>query len=173
MEENNFPSSSNPSTSKELEDVYESDSSDSSDVEKCPICLLAFSSNQEIGKPAICDHKFCFPCIQEWSKVVQTCPIDRKEFQEILVYGDLECDHLLRSVAVKERVALNELITAEEFTSCEICRTTDREDCMLLCDGCDKGSPATRRAISQFNEIFVSRFSYGLPGAAAAGGAAG
>ena len=22
---------------------------------------------------------------------------------------------------------------------CEICRSTDREDVMLLCDGCDKG----------------------------------
>lgn len=137
-----------PSTSKQFEDEndYESDSStDSSNDEKCPICLLSFTSDQEIGKPAVCEHSFCFPCIQEWSKVVQpgslsgTCPIDRKEFQEIHVYGNLECDNLLRTVIVKEKVALAELIGADDVTACEICENTDREDCMLLCDGCDKG----------------------------------
>lgn len=140
MEEDNFPDDNLPSTSKEAEEAYDSDSSaDSSGVEKCPICLLAFSADQEIGKPAVCDHIFCFPCIQEWSKVVQTCPIDRKEFGEIRVYGNVECDHLLRTVELNEKVALNELIGLEEFTACEVCRRIDREDCMLLCDGCDKG----------------------------------
>lgn len=141
MEENNFSKENMPSTSKDAEEIEDSDgSTDSSDVEKCPICLLAFTSEQEIGKPAVCDHVFCFPCIQEWSKVVQTCPIDRAEFNEIRVYGNLECGNLLRTVAVKEKVALNEFISSQEFTACEICENTDREDCMLLCDGCDKGS---------------------------------
>lgn len=140
MEKNNISKGDMPSTSKEAEEVYDSDgSADSSDVDKCPICLLAFTSEQEIGKPAVCDHVFCFPCIQEWSKVVQTCPIDRAEFKEIRVYGSLECDHLLRTVAVKEKIALNEFVNGEEVTACEICENTDREDCMLLCDGCDKG----------------------------------
>lgn len=122
------------------EENYDSDSSaDSSGEEKCPICLLSFATDQEIGKPAVCDHSFCFPCIQEWSKVVQTCPIDRKEFNEILVYGNLECNELLRTVAIKEKVKLEEILNDDEFTSCEICGNTDREDCMLLCDGCDKG----------------------------------
>lgn len=129
------------STSKSQdEENYESDSStDSSSGESCPICLLSFTSDQEIGKPAVCDHKFCFPCIQEWSKVVQTCPIDRKSFQDIRVYGNLECINLLRTVTVKEKIALEELAIADELTACEICSNTDREDCMLLCDGCDKG----------------------------------
>lgn len=141
MEENNFSNDNKPSTSKESEEPYESDGSvDSSDVEKCPICLLAFSTNQEIGKPAVCDHVFCFPCIQEWSKVVQTCPIDRSEFQEIRVFDNLECSNLLRTVQVKDKVALKEFINDEEVTACEICDNSDREDCMLLCDGCDKGS---------------------------------
>lgn len=140
MEESNFHKENLPSTSKDKEELYDSESSiDSSCEEKCPICLLAFSSNQEIGKPAVCEHIFCFPCIQEWSKVVQTCPIDRKEFQEIRVYGNIECDHLLRTVELKEKVSLNEFLSTEELTACEICESTDREDCMLLCDGCDKG----------------------------------
>lgn len=136
--ENNFSKDDKPSTSKEAEEVYESDeSTDSSEAEKCPICLLAFTANQEIGKPAVCEHVFCFPCIQEWSKVVQTCPIDRAKFEDIRVYGSLECDPLLRTVAVKEKVTLD--FNYEELTACEICENTDREDCMLLCDGCDKG----------------------------------
>jgi PHD and RING finger domain-containing protein 1 len=122
------------------EENYESDSSaDSSDEEKCPICLLSFTSDQEIGKPAVCEHSFCFPCIREWSSVVQTCPIDRKEFNEIRVYGNLESSEVLRTVAIKEKVKLDELLASNEFTACEICENTDREDCMLLCDGCDKG----------------------------------
>lgn len=123
-------------------------SADSSDVDKCPICLLAFTFNQEIGKPAVCDHVFCFPCIQEWSKVVQTCPIDRTEFKDIRVYDSLACENLLRTVAVKEKVALDEFALLEEFTPCEICASCTREDCMLLCDGCDKGKLRNSNLIS-------------------------
>lgn len=135
-EENNLPS-----TSKDAdEEVYDSDgSADSSEVEKCPICLLAFTTEKEIGKPAVCDHIFCFPCIHEWSKVTTTCPIDRREFKEIRVFGDLECEHLLRTVAAEEKAELKELIVVEEFTHCEVCNRTDHEERMLLCDGCDKG----------------------------------
>lgn len=147
------------------EDNYESDSSaDSSGEEKCPICLLSFASDQEIGKPAVCDHSFCFPCIQEWSKVVQTCPIDRKEFKEIKVFGNLESTELLRTVAIKEKVKFEEFTVTEELTACEICENTDREDCMLLCDGCDKGKLKVDNEfhnVTQFPDI--SRFPYGLP----------
>lgn len=159
MEENEdkFPDANLPSTSKDSEEVYESDgSSDSSDEDKCPICLLAFKSDQEIGKPAKCDHVFCFPCIHEWSKVVQTCPIDRTEFKEIRVYGNIDCEHLLRTVVVKEKVALNELPN-EEFTACEICSRIDHEDSMLLCDGCDKGLLLLPTKVnSQLTETFFS-----------------
>lgn len=153
-EEKNFPINNLPSTSKEAEEATDSDSStDSSSAEKCPICLLAFTSDQEIGKPAVCEHIFCFPCIHEWSKVVQTCPIDRKEFQEIRVYGNLECDHLLRTVELNEKIELTEFINAEEVTACEICRFTDREECMLLCDGCDKGMLLYNLGISQSYKV--------------------
>lgn len=143
MEENeNKPQKTDlPSTSKDPEEeAYDSDGSyDSSEEEKCPICLLAFSSDQEIGKPSKCEHVFCAPCLEEWSKVVQTCPIDRIEFQEIRVYGNIECEHLLRTVVVKETSSLPELLNAEEFTACEVCNRIDHEESMLLCDGCDKG----------------------------------
>lgn len=134
-EENKFEGKIQPNEEADDSDA----SSGSENVDSCPICLLAFTSNQEIGKPAICDHKFCFTCIQEWSKVVQTCPIDRTTFKEIRVYGNLECDNLLRTVVVEKTVGLDDLALDDEVTPCEICGSISREDMMLLCDGCDKG----------------------------------
>lgn len=155
MDDENFYGNNKPSTSKEADESSDSDgSADSSGAEKCPICLLAFEK-QEIGKPAKCDHVFCFPCILEWSKVMRTCPIDRIEFQDIRVYDNLECDELLRTVAVTERVAFNEFIVIEdEVTTCEICESSANEDTMLLCDGCDKGSIMFSSRVSQFHEKF-------------------
>ena len=49
------------------------------EAEKCPICLLSFR-NQEVASPAVCDHCFCFECLTEWSKNVNTCPVDRQSF---------------------------------------------------------------------------------------------
>lgn len=99
---------------------YESDASTSStnsdDAEKCPICLLSLGS-QEIGKPAVCSHAFCFLCIHEWSKVVKTCPIDRKQFREIIVFENLDSNVPLRSVAIGQQVSLNEFTNGEnEYT---------------------------------------------------------
>ncbi|KAG5684984.1 hypothetical protein PVAND_014187 [Polypedilum vanderplanki] len=121
---------------------YESEASTDSDgCEKCPICLLAFSN--EIGRPKVCQHLFCFPCIDEWSKVMKTCPIDRREFSQIEVFDSLATDNLLRTITVNENISIKELTgddeEEQEFTPCEICRRIDREDVMLLCDGCDKG----------------------------------
>ncbi|CAG9803649.1 unnamed protein product [Chironomus riparius] len=116
-----------------------SSSANSDNAEKCPICLLSFGS-QEIAKPAVCQHAFCFLCIHEWSKVVKTCPIDRKEFKEIIVFENFDSSVPLRTVGIGEQVSLKEFTNGEnEYTQCEICRSAEREDVMLLCDGCDKG----------------------------------
>lgn len=131
------------SSEDENEEVqeYETDSSsDGEGSEKCPICLLKLTNDHEIGKPAVCDHAFCFPCIEEWSKVMRTCPIDRKEFSQINVYENLEKNSFVRTVAVGKQISLNEYTAGEtEVTPCEVCRSIEREDVMLLCDGCDKG----------------------------------
>ena len=60
--------------------------SDSSDdqSEKCPICLLPFRK-QQIGIPSECDHCFCLECLLEWSKNINTCPVDRISFTTIVV----------------------------------------------------------------------------------------
>jgi len=68
--------------------AYLSDSSDGQS-EKCPICLRNFT-DQEIGTPEACDHSFCVDCLQEWSRNVNTCPVDRQVFTLILVRRVLE-----------------------------------------------------------------------------------
>lgn len=113
-----------------------SDSSDG-ESEKCPICLLSFNT-QEVGTPETCDHSFCAECIQEWSKNVNTCPVDRQTFSLILVRKRYN-GKVIRRVAVDvRRPSVDELIQ-EDPTYCEVCGMSDREDRLLLCDGCDLG----------------------------------
>ncbi|XP_031626416.1 PHD and RING finger domain-containing protein 1 isoform X2 [Contarinia nasturtii] len=142
------PVKNQPSTSSSMphktESVKQSTLSESSDtdsscdlMEKCPICLHAFR-DQEIGTPNVCDHSFCAPCIDEWSSNVQTCPIDRKPFTTIRIRSRYDDGVFVREDAVMAKTAEtkeNEM----DVTHCEICNQSDREDIMLLCDGCDAG----------------------------------
>lgn len=116
-------------------------SSDSSDeqAEKCPICLLRFKQ-QEIGTPESCDHHFCVECIQEWSKNMNTCPVDRQSYGLILVRREVN-GKVVRQIPVEAPNPQNifDLELEEDAAYCEICSSSDREDRMLLCDGCNKG----------------------------------
>lgn len=114
----------------------ESDSSDGQS-EKCPICLLSFNS-QEVGSPESCEHNFCVSCIHEWAKTANTCPVDRKEFRVIVVRGHLNGD-IYRQIEIQPPNPFYDINIVEEPTNCEVCRLGDREDQMLLCDGCDLG----------------------------------
>ncbi|XP_044258183.1 PHD and RING finger domain-containing protein 1 isoform X2 [Tribolium madens] len=123
-------------TAKVQDTGVDSDSSDGQS-EKCPICLISFT-NQEIGTPESCDHMFCVDCIQEWSKNMNTCPVDRQEYHMILVRRNLN-GSIYREVQVQPPNPQNEVDILEDPTFCEICGSSDREDRMLLCDGCDLG----------------------------------
>lgn len=115
-----------------------SSSSDDENSEKCPICLLKLSK-QEVATPENCIHNFCFECLQEWSKNVSTCPIDRKEFKVMLVRKRFSATQI-REVKVVAKKKTEEIEVIEDDTTfCEVCRQGDREDIMLLCDGCDCG----------------------------------
>lgn len=131
----------NPTAPKRAVSLEESASSSDSDSstdssEKCPICLHAFR-DQEIGLPNVCDHSFCAPCIEEWSSNVQTCPIDRKPFTTIRIRSRFGGE-FIREAPVKPKAAEPKL-PEFDFTHCEICHRSDREDVMLLCDVCDAG----------------------------------
>ncbi|RXN11414.1 PHD and RING finger domain-containing 1 isoform X2 [Labeo rohita] len=81
------------------------------DSEKCPICLNSFHE-QPVATPESCEHYFCLDCILEWSNIAVKKPVKPGEEQV-----DVDLDQ----------------------TSCEVCGGRDREDRLLLCDGCDAG----------------------------------
>ncbi|EZA62404.1 PHD and RING finger domain-containing protein [Ooceraea biroi] len=129
-EKANNPGPSSPSNAN-----VNSDSSDEQS-EKCPICLLPFNK-QQVGTPSVCGHCFCLECLLEWSRNINTCPVDRQTFTVIHVrdhLGGKVVKHL--PVEVVPRV---ENQVQDDPTFCEICNQSDREDRMLLCDGCDRG----------------------------------
>nr|XP_003700397.2 PREDICTED: uncharacterized protein LOC100882431 isoform X1 [Megachile rotundata] len=125
-----------PKSKKPPKIVSDTDS-DSSDehLEKCPICLLPFRK-QQIGTPASCEHCFCLECLIEWSKNVNTCPVDRQTFAVIHVKDKLG-GQIIKCVPVE--VTPREEESLDDLTFCEVCHQSDREDRMLLCDGCDCG----------------------------------
>ncbi|XP_026736700.1 PHD and RING finger domain-containing protein 1-like [Trichoplusia ni] len=117
---------------------FASDSSEGNS-DKCSICLLRFTT-QEVGTPQSCEHIFCLDCITEWSKNVNTCPVDRMTFDFIVVRA-CAGGRVLRTEPVKmlERRPSVELLVIEDPTICEVCGSTEHEETMLLCDGCDLG----------------------------------
>ncbi|CAL8378409.1 unnamed protein product [Boreogadus saida] len=48
---------------------------------KCPICLDRFNNLAYLDR---CLHRFCFPCIQEWSHNKAECPLCKQAFTSIL-----------------------------------------------------------------------------------------
>ncbi|KAK5618972.1 hypothetical protein CRENBAI_006053 [Crenichthys baileyi] len=110
------------------------------DREKCPICLNSFTS-QPVATPENCEHYFCFDCILEWTKNANSCPVDRIVFDNIYLrksYGG----KVKKIVTVQKPAKAGQEETADldlEQTNCEVCGGSDREDRLLLCDGCDAG----------------------------------
>lgn len=111
------------------------DSDSSNDLsERCPICLNRFLG-QTIGSPDSCDHNFCLECLQEWTKNINTCPVDRKLYNQIISRHELG-GNIIEKIPVE---STNKDDTIDDVTYCEICGLCDREDRLLLCDHCDEG----------------------------------
>nr|XP_033782528.1 E3 ubiquitin-protein ligase Topors [Geotrypetes seraphini]XP_033782537.1 E3 ubiquitin-protein ligase Topors [Geotrypetes seraphini]XP_033782549.1 E3 ubiquitin-protein ligase Topors [Geotrypetes seraphini]XP_033782557.1 E3 ubiquitin-protein ligase Topors [Geotrypetes seraphini]XP_033782566.1 E3 ubiquitin-protein ligase Topors [Geotrypetes seraphini]XP_033782573.1 E3 ubiquitin-protein ligase Topors [Geotrypetes seraphini]XP_033782582.1 E3 ubiquitin-protein ligase Topors [Geotrypetes seraphin len=53
---------------------------DASPDSKCPICLDRFDNMSYLDR---CLHRFCFRCIQEWSKNKAECPLCKQPFHSI------------------------------------------------------------------------------------------
>ncbi|KAJ7335400.1 hypothetical protein JRQ81_013341 [Phrynocephalus forsythii] len=56
-------------------------SSDTSPDSKCPICLDRFENMAYLDH---CWHRFCFRCVQEWSKNKAECPLCKQPFHSIV-----------------------------------------------------------------------------------------
>ncbi|XP_051001561.1 PHD and RING finger domain-containing protein 1 isoform X2 [Acomys russatus] len=106
------------------------------DAESCPICLNAFR-DQAVGTPETCAHYFCLDCIIEWSRNANSCPVDRTIFKYIRAHFN---GKFLKKIPVENtRACEDEEAEEEDPTFCEVCGRSDREDRLLLCDGCDAG----------------------------------
>ncbi|KAM9807639.1 uncharacterized protein phrf1 [Neosynchiropus ocellatus] len=110
------------------------------DADKCPICLNSFTV-QPVATPESCEHYFCLDCILEWAKNANSCPVDRISFNSIYLrksYGGKVQKVITVRKPVKE--VQDEVVNVDlEQTNCEVCGGSDREDRLLLCDGCDSG----------------------------------
>ncbi|XP_045460532.1 PHD and RING finger domain-containing protein 1 [Harmonia axyridis] len=113
----------------------DSDSSERRRMEECTICLLPIDK-QEVGNPESCNHLFCLACILEWSKNVNTCPIDRQEYRMIFIKNRFN-GNIMGKIPIERPRPPEE--PQEDPILCEICGLGDREDRLLLCDGCDLG----------------------------------
>ncbi|XP_067125469.1 LOW QUALITY PROTEIN: PHD and RING finger domain-containing protein 1-like [Centruroides vittatus] len=111
------------------------DSDSSNDLsERCPICLNRFIG-QTVGSPDSCDHNFCLECLLEWTKNINTCPVDRKLYNQIISRHELRGE-IIDKIPVETSEKDDE---TDDVTYCEVCGFCDREDRLLLCDHCDKG----------------------------------
>ncbi|XP_039519055.1 PHD and RING finger domain-containing protein 1 isoform X2 [Pimephales promelas] len=119
--------------------VHAADLSSDEDSEKCPICLNSFHE-QPVATPESCEHYFCLDCILEWSKNANSCPVDRIVFENIFL-RKCHGGKVKKTIAVKKPVKPEEEQVELDLdqTSCEVCGGRDREDRLLLCDGCDAG----------------------------------
>ncbi|XP_034361050.1 PHD and RING finger domain-containing protein 1 isoform X2 [Arvicanthis niloticus] len=123
-------------TQGKLEAVSAPSSDD--DAESCPICLNAFR-DQAVGTPETCAHYFCLDCIIEWSRNANSCPVDRTVFKCICIRAQFNGKILKKIPVENTRACEAEEAEEEDPTFCEVCGRSDREDRLLLCDGCDAG----------------------------------
>ncbi|XP_054709629.1 uncharacterized protein LOC129219306 [Uloborus diversus] len=97
----------------------------------CPICFDEFDDKQ-IASTNVCDHLFCFSCLEKWAKLGSYCPVDRKRFKKII---KLNSDDV---VQVKPRRRKKKNRVQYDVTAfCEYCKLTTSSATLLLCDSCD------------------------------------
>eukprot|EP01016_Furgasonia_blochmanni_P043882 TRINITY_DN602_c0_g1_i1.p1 TRINITY_DN602_c0_g1~~TRINITY_DN602_c0_g1_i1.p1 ORF type:complete len:853 (-),score=134.63 TRINITY_DN602_c0_g1_i1:176-2653(-) len=105
-------------------------------LDACSICLTDIAG--EIGI-LLCNHRFCFSCIKDWSDVTNLCPLCKVEFREIV-----KTDHANNQLD-KIEVEAKKMILDDEDVSyydeaddqCYICEQDNNEYLMLVCDRCN------------------------------------
>ncbi|XP_013812999.2 E3 ubiquitin-protein ligase Topors isoform X3 [Apteryx mantelli] len=75
-----FAVDSNFSPKASTSKLHQTVPTDASPDSKCPICLDRFDNVAYLDR---CLHKFCFRCVQEWSKNKAECPLCKQPFHSI------------------------------------------------------------------------------------------
>ncbi|XP_043954335.1 uncharacterized protein LOC122820794 isoform X2 [Gambusia affinis] len=112
------PASSPPSTSSGA--ARPAVAAEASPDSKCPICLDRFNNLAYLDH---CLHRFCFPCIQEWSHNKAECPLCKQPFASILHSVRAEDDFKEYTLQPPQRAA-NQL-TASTFLTTVAAMTAD------------------------------------------------
>lgn len=133
------PPSSSASASARAVMAAEEASPDS----KCPICLDRFNNLAYLDR---CLHRFCFPCIQEWSHNKAECPLCKQPFASILHSVRAEDDfkeYTLRPAPANSSVAATVAMVAAMASAA---RSNHQMRLMLRRHrGADAGETTTRR----------------------------
>lgn len=121
----------------------------------CGICLE--ENIREIGELDSCYHRFCFPCIWQWSKTENKCPFCKTRFicltNKKLDQETAECDDgplqaLAGEVLGRHMIAdrqqgympEEDLLSAFlENLRCHVCGGQQDAEQLLICDGCSHG----------------------------------
>jgi PHD and RING finger domain-containing protein 1 len=128
VEDGDGAAESLPSTSsKPADSEPQSSNGQQAEGPACPICFAKFTT-QEVGTTDTCNHNFCASCIQNWSKYVGTCPLDRQQFDSILVRKHVEGETI-------STIPVDSL--RRKLTFCAVCGECDSAENMILCCECD------------------------------------
>ncbi|XP_073331590.1 uncharacterized protein [Pagrus major] len=136
-------SSSPPSSSAAASARAVMAAEDASPDSKCPICLDRFNNLAYLDR---CLHRFCFPCIQEWSHNKAECPLCKQPFASILHSVRAEDDfkeYTLRPPPANSSVAATVAMVAAMASAA---RSNHQMRLMLRRHrGADGGETTTRR----------------------------
>lgn len=70
------------------------------ETQECSICLKEFKK-QQTGLLETCEHSFCAQCILQWSKHHNTCPLDYKIYDSVIIQKYLE-GPTIRAIDIKD-----------------------------------------------------------------------
>lgn len=110
----------------------------------CAICLVEMrGATGEKAVPETCRHMFCRSCLETWTRLSRACPLCKSIFTRFALFESVgECG--VSSVWARKgwinvpKPPEPDAASATESESlCLRCRRGDREDQLLLCDGCD------------------------------------
>jgi len=116
----------------------------SNNNDKCAVCLSDITMSEKRGALPCCDHIFHFSCIMTWSKIDNSCPLCKKPFGHIESFTPGDDDHETIEIIIKkssddeeQQTTSRTLEQNDTYGGCKRCRSSAREDVLLICDLCE------------------------------------